>query len=111
MILPDWVGQLATRSGTVRAEGVQPLADAPTIVAAALDDVDFLVEVLPHVSGPQRAGLAVEGHPPDVAQPVGPDFRAGAFAAYERVVLGDRIGFAVAFVVHVDAENLAEQLG
>jgi hypothetical protein len=37
-------------------ERVEPLAHAPAVVAAVLDDVDLLPEVLADVAGPERAG-------------------------------------------------------
>ena len=54
-------------------------------------------------------GLAVERHPPDVAQAVGPDLRPRVLRADERVVLRDGVVLAVVLVVDVDAEDLAEQ--
>src|SRR5690606_33185210 len=47
---------------------LEPLAAVPAVVAAALDDVDFLARVLADVAGPERAALPVERESPRVAQ-------------------------------------------
>ena len=91
------------------AERVQALAPVPAVVAALLDEVDLLVQVLADVAGPELAGLAVERHPPDVAQAIGLDLRPRVLRADERVVLRDGVVLAVVLVIDVDAQDLAEQ--
>ena len=49
-------------------ERMEPFLDAPAVVAAVLDPVDHLPEVLADVAGPELAGLAVEAELPDVPQ-------------------------------------------
>src|SRR5207248_1109250 len=66
VVLPDRLDELRLRAGPLRAEGVQPLAAVPAVVATLLDQVDLLVQVLPDVTGPEAPRLAVERHPPDV---------------------------------------------
>jgi hypothetical protein len=88
------------------------LVTAPAEVLAALSrggQVDLLARVLPDVADPEVAGLAVEGEPPGVAQPVRPDLVAAARGAGERVVLRDRVGRATRAPARVDADELAEQ--
>src|SRR5439155_16318283 len=101
VVLPDRFDQVLARPDALGAERVQPLAQLPAVVAALDDQVDLLVEVLAHVAGPQDAGLAVERHTPDVAQPVRPRLRPGVVAAHEGVVLGDGVILAVLLAVHV----------
>src|SRR5262245_22250315 len=110
VILPDRLDELLPRPGALRPERVQALAAIPAVVAALLDDVDFLEEILPDVAGPELAGLAVEGHAPDVPQPARPDLRADA-RADEWVVRRDRVVLLFADTlgrVDVDPQHLAE---
>src|SRR2546423_1826342 len=72
VILPDRLDQVLARADARRPEGVPALAAVPAVVATLLDQVDFFPEVLAHVRRPELARLAVEGHPPDVAEPVSP---------------------------------------
>ena len=67
-------GELGVRGGRTCAERMQSFAAAPAVVATLGDQVDLLPQVLADVGAPQHAGLAVEGHPPDVAE--GPYHRA-----------------------------------
>ena len=70
-ILDDRRLDLGGRVGPLPALGlerVETLPDAPAVVAAVLDAVDHLPEVLSDVAGPQLAGLAVEAELPDVPQ-------------------------------------------
>ena len=80
-------------------ERVERFPDAPAVVAAVLDAVDHLPEVLADVAGPQLAGLAVEAELPDVAQADAIDLRspAGELAlALRGVVRGNAVRLAVA---------------
>src|SRR5260221_10880185 len=61
------------------------------------------------MAGPELAGLAVECHPPDVAQAIGPNLGPGVFLADKRVVFRDRVILTGIFVIDVDAMHLAEQ--
>src|SRR5207249_559401 len=70
-----------------RLDRLRPLRDAPAVVAALLDLVHHLPQFPAHVAEPQLAGLAVEAHPPRVAEPERPDFRPHVLHADERVVL------------------------
>src|SRR5262249_38069393 len=88
--------------GAFRAEGVCALVDAPAVVAALLDLQDALPQVLADLADPQLARGPVEAHLPRLPHAVGPDFRAGALHAHERVVLGDAVGLALVGVIDVD---------
>src|SRR5262245_42601706 len=117
MVFPDRLDQIGARADAGGAERVQALAQPPAVVAAFLDEVDFLVEILADVGGPELAGLLVERHAPDVAQAVGPGFGQRTreltllgSPAGERIVGRNRVILAVVFLVDVDAENLAERL-
>src|SRR5262249_13614485 len=79
----------------VRAEGVVALHDRPAVVAALLDAVDHFPQVLPDLAAPQLTRLAVEAELPRLPQAVGPDLRAGAFGANERVVLRHAVRLAL----------------
>src|SRR6185436_4955701 len=49
------------------------LEDAPAVVAALLDEILLLPDVLAHVADPEVAGHGVEGPAPGVAEAVGED--------------------------------------
>lgn len=57
-------------------EGKIPLAIIPSIVAAADDDVDFLLEILAHVGTPQPARRRIKGHALGIAQSDRPELGA-----------------------------------
>src|SRR5215203_2222268 len=89
----DRVGQpvLVARGRVgVRVDVVEALVafhPAPAVVAALLDDVDFLDRILLDVGAEQLLVAAhVEGAAPRVAQAVGPDLRQGVVAADEGIV-------------------------
>src|SRR5438552_3099507 len=83
---------------------VAAFQDAPAIVAAALDPVNLLPQILADVADPEVARGAVEAHLPGLAQAVGPDFRPGAGPIDERVVVRDTVRLVGRGVVHVEAE-------
>src|SRR5438309_8534436 len=109
VILPNRFDVLRARPGTFGAKGMKPFTAVPTIVAARGQEIDFLVEVLAHVGRPELAGRAVERHAPDIAEPIGPDFRPGVFDPDKRIVLGDGIVLSRLLVVDVEAEHFTEQ--
>ncbi len=88
---------------------MEALAQAPAVIAALLDNVDLLVQVLADVGGPEFAGLAIEGHPPDITQTISPDFRQSILLADERIVLGNGVILARVFLVNIDAQDLGQQ--
>src|SRR5262249_42635028 len=100
-------GRHERAAGGVRGavDGVA-LVGAPAVALAVLDDVDLLVEALADVAAPERAGGAVKGDPPRVAQAPGVDLLLlGARRARERVRRRDAVGRAL---VDVEAEDLPE---
>ncbi len=102
-----WQGRAAACAG---AGGVGARADAPAVIAAILDALDHLPEVLPDVAGPELAGLAVEAELPDVAQadavdlggPVGMGLRPP-----RRVVGGNPGRLAAGRMIDVDPQDRA----
>src|SRR5262249_57545673 len=91
------------------AKGMQALTHAPAVVAARLEDVDFLEQVLADVGRPEPAGLAIERHPPDVAQAVRPLLRPCVRPTHEGIILGNGVGQAVFPAAHVNAQDPAEE--
>lgn len=89
-------------------ELVEAFANAPAVVAAFFDDVDFFPEILADVGGPEELCYGIEGHAPDVAEAEGVDFSSCVGAASEGVVLRNGVGEPGVFVIDVDAEKLAE---
>src|SRR5213593_3895212 len=73
------------------AEVVQAFHDGPAVVAALLNLVDHLPQVLADFAAPEVAGFAIEAVAPQLAQAIGPDFGAGAFRTHERIVLGHAV--------------------
>ena len=84
----------------------------PTVVlppaARAWLDVHFLPIVLTHVADVEVAGLLVEREAPGIAHPVRPYLRRGRWASHKGVARGDAVREPV---VHVDAEDLSQELG
>src|SRR5207249_7743481 len=106
MIFPDRLDQVGTWSDAAGAERMESFAQPPAVVAPFGDEVDLFVEILTHIGGPQRPGLAVEAHAPYIPQPPGPGFRPRVLVTHERIVLGDGVALARILVVHIDAEDL-----
>src|SRR5206468_2713285 len=69
-ILDHWIKKFALRF--LVFEVVKAFAHTPAVVAAFHNEVNFLPFILAHVTSPEVARLAVEAHPPNIAQPVGP---------------------------------------
>ena len=86
--------------------------DSPAIVAAEGHDVDLLARALAHVADVELArSAAVEGEAPWVAHANGEDLVAPGRRAEERIARWRRIGrLAAVRKIHVDAQDLAEQL-
>ena len=61
------------------------------------------------VADPQVAGLAIERHPPRVAQPEVPDLGQCVGLVHERVVGRDRVARVAGTAIDVDPEDLAEE--
>ena len=92
------------------AGAARALPDPPAVVAAEGDDVDLLDRALAHVAGVEVAGAAVEGEPPRVAEAVGVDLVRPGVAPKNGLLGGEEYGTGPFRSIHVDAENLAEQL-
>src|SRR5579872_7265777 len=60
------------------AEGMIAYADAPAVVAAALDLVDHLPQVLPDFTRPEVARLAIEAEAPRLPQAIRVQLGPGA---------------------------------
>src|SRR5204863_7017477 len=76
VIVLDDRGQDRRRPGLAfRAERVCPFLHAPAVVAALLDAVDHLPQVLPDFARPQIAGRGVEADLPALADAVGVNLR------------------------------------
>src|SRR5437879_4269352 len=91
-------------------EGVRAFLHAPAVVAAALDLVDHLPQVLADLAAPQVPGLAVEAELPRLPQAVGVDLRPGPFGLDEGVVFGNGVSEAAVGPVDVDTQDAAEQV-
>ena len=66
------------RAGRAGLEMMRAFADAPAVIAALGDKVNFLPQILPDIADPQVAGLAVEAVAPRIAQAIGENFLARA---------------------------------
>ena len=101
------------RRGTGAALGEQnivPFRRAPTVIAASFDEMDLLPLLPAHIAAPEVACGPVKTHFPRVAQPVGIDFGPRLRRCEKRIAGGDAIGLAAVRVVHVDAQDVAEQV-
>ena len=98
--------EVARRSGR---EAGRPLDLVPAVVAPRLDDAHLLPDVLAHVAQPDLPGRG-DGELPRVAEPPRVDLVAfEAVGEGEGIALRDAVGLAVRHVVHVDAEERAEE--
>src|SRR6185503_7612349 len=80
--------------------------DAPPVVAAARDDVDFIARGWTVLRFPELPGLGIPGQPLGVAVAVAPDGRYRIGSGHERIVLRHR-----SIVVHaVDLAHRARQV-
>src|SRR5205823_4928972 len=95
-------------------EFVRAFHDGPAVVAAFLNLVDTLPQILADFAAPQVAGLAVEAVAPKLTQSVGVYLGASLLAVFQRqkfdvgVVLRNTVRFAGRRAVHVDAQELGE---
>ena len=99
------------RPDLVRLDRLRPFHRGPAVVAALLDAMDHLPQLPADVADEQLAGLAIEAHPPGVAEAVGPDLRPRSLHADERIVLGDGVVLPLVLAVHVDPQDGGEQVG
>src|SRR5688572_8160847 len=94
-------------------DGLRPLHRGPAVIAALLHAVHHLPQFPADVADKELAGLAIEAHPPGIAEAVGPNLRPGLFHADERVVLRNGVvppgarALRLAWIamVHVDAQD------
>src|ERR1017187_4677879 len=106
------------RTGLVK---MRAFADAPTVVSALGDEINFLPQILADVADPERAGLAVKTVTPRVAQAVGVNFMTRARTVFmrKRIVLGNAVAQFVRAVavanpvtgVDVKTQHFCEQGG
>src|SRR6185436_6133339 len=87
MVFPNRLRVLVRGAVAVAAELVQSFALVPAVVFTLLDDVDLFPNVLADVGRPERAGLFVERHSPNVAEAQSPNLAASAGRIDERIVL------------------------
>ncbi len=90
---------------------MRAFADAPAVVAALLNDVDHLPQVLPDFAAPQRAVFRSETELPELAMPVRPDFVPGVIDSHKRVVVRNSVRQRIRATVDVNPQNGAEQIG
>src|SRR5262249_4085266 len=98
------------RPDLVRLDRLRPFHGGPAVVSPLFDAVYRLPQLPADVADIQRAGLAVEAHPPGVAEAVRPDLRPGAFHRDEWVVLRHGVIPPRIAVVHVDAQDGGQQV-
>ena len=63
----------------------------PTIIAALLDQIDFLPAFFANISRKKTTSVSIEGEPPGVAKPVSPNFPFGIRLSHERIVRRDHV--------------------
>jgi hypothetical protein len=94
-------------AGRLEAESALHVVPAvvPSSGAGGLE-VDLLALVLSDVPDEQVACLPVEGEPPRIAQPVGPDLGTGSGHSHEGVAGRNGVGQGA---VHVEPQDLAQE--
>src|SRR6266496_1165565 len=75
----------------VQVERMAAFINAPTIILAASNEVGRFPKVLTVIACPDLTCLAVNCHPPGIAQTVGPELRSRIFPADKWVVLRYRV--------------------
>ena len=109
-VLDDRLDEFARTFGPLRPERVPAFPDTPAVIAAALDDVNHLPQVLPDFAGPHRSVGRVPAELPDLAMTVRPDFRASICDADERVVFGNGVRQVAGLMINVQPEDRAKQV-
>src|SRR5690606_26163868 len=85
--------------------------DRPAVVATGLDPVDLLPVGFSNVPDPDLSRLAIHGEAPRITEAIGPDLLAPPLRVPDvRVVRGNAVIEAARGVIHVEAEDLPEQL-
>ena len=108
----DECGADRGRSDLVRLDRLRPLHRGPTIVAPLLDAMDRFPKLPTDIADEQLACLAVEAHPPGVAEAKRPNLRPRPLHADERIILRDAILLSARLVaIHVDPQDRGEEIG
>lgn len=110
---PFTQGRIGAQFFIVTAE---PFPRPPAVVFPFLNDVDFFVFILPHVSTEEPPlpllGVRVppvKGAAPHVSHSVGVDLGASRGVADERVVRRDAVQGPAVVAVHIDPQHFAQQ--
>ena len=109
-VLDDGQLEFAGSLGTVGAERMIALADAPPVIASAADEIDHLPQVLPNLCSPEPMVWRIEAELPDLPVTKGPDFGPGIGPAGERIVRGNRVILAVRRTINVDPQDRAQEV-
>src|SRR5213592_3879197 len=84
--------------------------NAPAVILAASHEVGRFPKVLTIIACPDLTCLAVNRHPPGIAQTVGPELRSCIFPADKWVVLRHRVGLRSVRMIRIDAQHTAEKV-
>ena len=95
--------------GPSAQKGVKALANVPSVITTLTDQNNLLPQPLADIARPKVARLAVKAHAPDVAQPIGPNLRAGPGSFHERVVFRNRVREIALPAIDIDADDRGEQ--
>src|SRR5204862_3608359 len=90
-------------------ERFEAFKHVPAVIFPAANDRDFLDAVLSDVADPQVTRDAIEAEAPGLAETVRPDFRAHIAPTTKRIIGGDGVLEARVALVHIDANDLAEE--
>ena len=94
----------------VRVVGAhRSLVDRPAAVVPRRNEIDLLPRSPADVAEPEVARAPVEGEPPGIPEPVGPDLATRSGCRHERVVARDPVALTRGRVGDVDAQNAPEQ--
>ena len=109
-VLHDRTEVIAAKLAWLAARKVMnALARIPSVIPALHYHVHFFVLILSNIAGPQLTRGAIEGHAPDIAQPVRPDFRPRAGHGNEWIVLGNSVRAVALWVININAQDLCKQ--
>src|SRR5437016_1969750 len=94
----------------VGVEGMGTLHDAPTVIAAPLDQLDHLPQILTDVTNPRLAGVGIETEAPSISEAVSPNLRARALPSHKRVVFRNRVVAPGVGVIDIQAHHRRQQV-
>src|SRR5699024_5454033 len=82
----------------------------PPVVTAIFNNINLLIAVLPHITGPQAPVLSVKTESPRITQPIGIDFfPVPVIIPGKRVIPGDPVLDVPFRIIYIDTKDRPQQ--